>query len=234
MEEDLYTIDLAEIFTVIKNNILLIICATLLFGTVGFCYSKFLITEQFEANATMIVNTRQEQNTVITYDQINSARQLLNTYAVILKSDTVLDKVINNLKLNEKQGYEKLTAETMAKSIVKISQVDDTQVMKITAKTSNPEVSQQIVSEIVKLAPNTIIEKVKAGSVEVISAPKANYEKVSPSNLKNTAICAFIGLVLSAGGVILLSIFDNTFNTDEDISKKLDITVLGVIPKIYE
>ena len=36
----------------------------------------------------------------ITNDQLTSATKLVDTYAVILTSDTVLDKTISNLNLN--------------------------------------------------------------------------------------------------------------------------------------
>lgn len=229
-EEDILEIDLKDIFTTILNNIVAIILVTVAFAIVGFCYTKFLVPEKFEANATMIVNTRQDQNVTVTNDQINSAKQLVTTYAVILKSDTIMEQVIENLNLRSIEGWEEITAEEFAKNIIKIDQVDSTQVMKITATTTDADLSADIVTEIVSMAPEMIINTVKAGSVEVISAPKANYKKVAPSVKKNTVLCALIGMVLSVGIVILKNLLDNTFKTDEDIAKHLELTVLGVIP----
>lgn len=230
MQEDIITINLKEFFTELLNHIVAIILVTFAFAIVGFCFTKFLIPEKFEANATMIVNTRQDQNGTVTNDQINSAKQLVTTYAVILKSDTIMEQVIENLNLREIEGWEELTAEDFAKDIVEVAQVDSTQVMRITATTNDADLSADIVTEIVNMAPDMIINTVKAGSVEVISAPKANYEKVAPSVMKNTAICAFLGMVLVVGVVILKKLLDNTFKTDEDITKHIGLTVLGVIP----
>ena len=47
----------------------------------------------------MIVNTRQDVNANVTSDQINSATKLVSTYSIIIKSDTVLQQVINDLGL---------------------------------------------------------------------------------------------------------------------------------------
>jgi len=230
MEEEILTIDLKDIFIQLINNMVTIVAVTLAFALVGMFYTKYMITEQFEASATMIVNTRQDQNVTVTNDQINSAKQLVTTYAVILKSDTVVEQVIENLELRNIEGWEEITAEDFAKDVIRVEQVDSTQVMKITAKTFDADLSADIVSEIVSMAPEMIINTVKAGSVEIISAPKANYKKVSPSLTKNTVICAFLGMVLSIGIVILEHLLDNTFKSDEDIARHLDITVLGVIP----
>ena len=48
----------------------------------------------------------------------------------------------------------------------------------------------------------------------------------------NTAIAGILGLVLALGFVLLRNVMNNKFMTDDDISKKLGLTVLGVIPQI--
>ncbi len=234
MEEEIFTVDLKDIFNQIKNHMVEIIAVTLSCAIIGFCVTNYLIDKKYEASATMIVNTRQDQNVTVTNDQLNSAKQLVTTYSVILKSDTVIDKVIDNLNLRNIEGWEDVTAEEFAKNYIRVEQVDNTQVMKITAKTTDADLSADIVSEIVKLAPDMIINTVKAGSVEVISAPKANYQKVSPSLGKNTALCGLLGMFASTGAVILIGILDNTFKSDEDIIKHLGLTVIGVIPMTKE
>ena len=61
---------------------------------------NFLITPQYESSALMIVNTRQDTTSTVTSDQINSATKLVSTYSIIIKSDTVLQQVIDDLGLS--------------------------------------------------------------------------------------------------------------------------------------
>ncbi len=231
MEEDFLTIDLKELFNVVKNNLVFIISLTLSFALISGFYTKLMIPKTYSAQATMIVNTRPDQNAVVTYDQINSAKQLVGTYAVILKSDTVIDKVIENLNLTSLKGWEEITAEKLAKNIT-VEAVDATQVIKISAITIDPDLSADIVAEIVDIAPDMIINTVKAGSVEIISSPRANYKKVAPSTSKNVLIATFLGAVISIGLTIMVYMLDNTFKSEEDILKQLQLPVLGVIPTI--
>ena len=42
-----------------------------------------------------------------------------------------------------------------------------------------------------------------------------------------------VGLVLCLGVILLQVILDNKINTEEDVAKYLDMTVVGVIP-VYE
>lgn len=231
--EDTYEIDLREIFGLIKNRLAVIICCTIACAAIAVAATIFLMPEKFQSDATLIVNTRDAATSAtVTNDQINSAKQLVDTYAVILKSDTVMDTVIEKLNLTSVEGFEEVTAKTLAEDIVTIAQVDSTQVMRISAVTTNADLSTDIVTEIVNLAPDMIINTVKAGSVEIISAPKAQDEKVSPSLTKNTAIGGMLGLVISMGSVVLSGLLDRTFKSDEDIVRHLELPVLGVIPDV--
>lgn len=227
MEEKEYeTIDLREVILLLKKNLLALIAVTVLFAVTGYLISVFAMTPQYEASATMIVNSQEDASiqTYITNDQITSATKLVDTYSVILTSDTVLDKTIEDLGLN--MDYESLLGK------VTVESVNSTQVMKISAKDQDPELAQQIVASIVEQAPDIIIQTVKAGSVEVISQPKAGENPVSPRKMMNTAIAGMLGLVFGLGVVFLRSMLNNKFMTDTDINKKLGLTVLGVIPQV--
>ena len=58
-----------------------------------------------------------------------------STYSIIIKSDTVLQQVIDNLGLN-------LTYAQLNKRVT-VAAVDDTQVMKITVQSDSPEWARQ-------------------------------------------------------------------------------------------
>ena len=103
MKEEYETIDLLEILRLLKKNLLVILAVTILLAVAGYLISTFAMTPQYEASATLIVNSREDQAAAqapITNDQLTSATKLVDTYAVILTSDTVLDKTISNLNLN--------------------------------------------------------------------------------------------------------------------------------------
>lgn len=222
--EEEETIDLREIFFVLKRHAVVIVLTAMLFALGGLMGTVLFMTPQYAASATMIVNTRQDVTANVTSDQINSAQKLVSTYSIIIKSDKVLDQVIWNLSLN--LSYEELNKK------VAVSGVDDTQVMEITVTDANPESARRIAEEITVVAPNAIIEAVEAGSVKVISAARVSNVPVSPSKSKNTAMAGLIGLVLSAGLMIVRELLNNTIKTDEDVQKKLELNVLGVIPLV--
>lgn len=223
MVDDEYdTIDLLEVFAVVRQHILVVILATVIAAVAGFSVSRFLLVPQYEASALMIVNTRQDTTANVTSDQINSATKLVSTYSIIIKSDTVLQQVINNLGLT--LTYPEL------QDRVTVTSVDDTQVMQITVRSDNIEWARQVCEQITLIAPDVILESVEAGSVKLISQASANPDPVSPNVMRNTAVAAMLGLVLSLGVIILREMLDNRIKTEDDVRKYLDIPVIGVIP----
>lgn len=224
LEQEYDTIDLRQLFEIVRRNLLLIVAVTVLFAAGGYLGTTFLITPQYEASAMLIVNSREGQQLQgsVTNDSLNSAKQLVETYSVILKSDTVLDQTIEDLDLP--LTYDQLAAK------VSITAVNDTQVMKITVQDADVNLAKDIVSNIVEQAPDVIINTVKAGSVEVVSDASANPNPVSPSKSKNTALAGMLGCVLVIGILFMKSLFNNRIMTESDISQKLALPILGVIP----
>ena len=217
MENEEYdTIDLLEVLNAVRQHIAVLILCTLATAIAGFAITHFLITPQYESSALMIVNTRQDTTSTVTSDQINSATKLVSTYSIIIKSDTVLQQVIDDLGLS-----------------LSYSAVDDTQVMKITVRSNNPEWARKVCDDITAVSPDVILEAVEAGSVKVISQASYSDVPVSPNIKKNTMLGAMVGLVLCLGVIFLQVILDNKINTEEDVAKYLDMTVVGVIP-VYE
>ena len=158
MENEEYdTIDLLEVLNAVRQHLAILILCTLAAAIAGFAVSKFAMTPQYESSALMIVNTRQDTTSNVTSDQINSATKLVSTYSIIIKSDTVLQQVINDLGLS--LNYSEL------KNRVTVDAVDDTQVMKITVRSNNPEWAQQVCNKITEVSPDVILEAVEAGSV---------------------------------------------------------------------
>ena len=221
--EENEVIDLTEILSAVRQHLLELIFVTLVAALVGFTASKFLVIPKYDSSALMIVNTRQDVNANVTSDQINSATKLVSTYSIIIKSDTVLQQVIDNLGLN-------LTYAQLNKRVT-VAAVDDTQVMKITVQSDSPEWARQVCEQIITVAPDVIKEAVEAGSVKVISNPSLATEPVSPNIMKNTMLAAAVGFVLVIGIIVLQVLLDNKINTEEDVTKYLDMTVLGVIPQ---
>lgn len=215
-------IDLSEILRIVKKNLLWIIASGFTVGLIGFLISVFILTPIYEASATMIVNTRQDQSASVTNDQLLSAKNLVDTYAIIIQSDRVLEPVIQKLNLNE--NYEELVQK------VTVQDVNNTQVMRVSVQDPDGEKAKAIADEIVGVAPEIIMDSVEAGSVKVISYPTISQKPVSPNVKKNTAVATLVGVLLMFGVAMIRHLNDNTFKSELDIQQQLGLPILGVIP----
>lgn len=219
-------LDLGHLLSVLRQGWKAVVIFSVIGLIIGFSLAKWVITPQYASNTMLVVNAENNQNpnTTITNDQLTTAQELVNTYSVILTSDTVLDQVISDLNL-------KTDATTLAKNIT-VEGVNQTQVLKITVKDANPQVAKNIANDIARVAPDVIIRTVKAGSVEVVSDAKLESKPVFP----NAALFSVIGLLIGLFGtyitLLVRDLLDHTFDSEEDVEKCLDISVIGVIPVV--
>ncbi|MFT8887481.1 MAG: Wzz/FepE/Etk N-terminal domain-containing protein [Ethanoligenens sp.] len=219
-------LDLERIFMILKKGWRLVLVVAVLGLVVGFCSSKWLIAPQYASSTMLVVNAANTQNTTttITNDQLTTAQELVNTYSVILKSDTVLDQVISDLNLNT-------DVNAFSKRIT-VEGVNQTQVLKITVRDKNPQMSKNIANDIAHVAPGIIIKTVKAGSVEIVSAAKLELKPVFPNITLFSIGGLIIGLVGALLVIIVRDLLDNSFDSDQDVEDRLGISVIGVIPII--
>ncbi len=184
----------------------------------------FLVDPVYSATATLYVSSNSGQaGPVLTESGLRLSQQLVDTYIVILKSDSVLNKVAEQTDL----GY---TANQL-RSMISASSTNGTEAFSVTVTNEDPAAAQKIVNTTIDVAPDEIIRVVKAGSVEVIDRAKLPTAPSSPSIPRNTAIGILLGLVLSVAVIVITTLFDTTIHTENDL-EAFNIPILGVIPNL--
>lgn len=222
-------IDLRVILGILKKYAIAIIALALAFSVTFYVYSKFFIQKQYAASAMIIVNNKNTDKTnYVNNTELIAAQNLADVYAIIIKSDTVLQQVINNRKLN-------MTYEQLRNSIT-VSTVNSTQVIEISMRHTSAEYAKTVVSEILAVAPKIIEDTVEAGSVKIVSKAKIsnNGNPVSPNSQRNALIGGLVGAVLMLAIVFIKEMLNNTFKTEEDIVNTLSIPLIGIIPEVDE
>lgn len=213
-----------ELLLALKEKIVVILISFIVAAVVGWGVSSCLITPKYEASVNMIVNVRIETTENVTNDDISSAQKLVNTYAIIIKSNLVLNEVIKNLKLE--LPYEELY------ELVSVDSINNTQIMKIAVQNENAALAKQIVEEISKIVPDIVAAAVEVGSCKIVSQVTVGSKPISPDIQKNAIIAGLIGLLMSVCVIILKELMKNYIEDDLDIQKKIGIPVLGMIPDV--
>ena len=222
-EQD-YGLVVLELLQALKDRIALILAATVLAAALGWGFSAMFLPKKYEASVNMIVNTRTEIVGVVTSDSISSAQDLVDTYAIIIKSNKVLNKVIDQLGLS--MTFEELS------ELIRVDPIRNTQVMKIAAQCADPQQAALIVQTISEIAPSIVADAVEAGSCKVVSDVYTSAKPVTPDVPRNTMIVAALGFLAVCSLVILRELFNDYIVDEADMEKRLGLTAIGVIPDV--
>ncbi len=177
------------------------------------------------------------------YGPLNLNQRLL-TYAEIMKSNTVLGAVNQELGSN---------------GSVTVTPVKDTEMMKISFKANDAETAQKGNALLITAFQNYIAQKEQSenryvvnehggqksgenSAAEVIITNYVNIEIVNPptlpaasaaaSNKKRTlAVSALLGILLSSGYAVLRALMNRKITTRQDIEDYLGLPVLAIVPE---
>ena len=221
-----YGLVVLELLQALKDKVALILSVTILAAALSWVFSSFVMPRKYEASVNMIVNTRTEIVGVVTSDSISSAQDLVDTYAIIIKSNKVLNKVIDQLGLH--MSYEELS------NLISVAPIRNTQVMKIAAQCADADQAAVIVQTISEIAPSIVADAVEAGSCKVVSDVYSSAKPVSPDIPRNILLASALALIAVCALVVLRELFNDYIVDDADLEKKLGISVLGVIPDVEE
>ena len=222
MEE---TIDLREYFFILKKKMWLICLSAIICGLISGLVSFFVLEPVYEANTSLIVNKEVENETtqMTTTDDLNYVQKLAITYGEIIKSRTVITSTIEKLKLD--MTYEEL------EDIISVSNVLDTQIIKISVEHKNPVLATKICNAIPQIFTTEVQRIVKASGVEVIDKAIVPEDPIKPNKILNIAVGIILGLMVSALVIFLKEVFNTSIKEPKDIEEKLGIPVFGVVPK---
>ncbi|HJC83778.1 MAG TPA: chain-length determining protein [Candidatus Anaerostipes avicola] len=219
LENDEIEIDLGELFRILKSKILIILLTVVIFAGAAGVITKFAITPVYSSSVQLYVAS---SDGISSLRDLTKETQLTQDYMAIVKTRTVLDKVIDNLnlKMDDQQLGDKVTVENPA----------DTRILKITVTDEDPKEAREIAQEVANITASTVSSKMDTKKPAIIENAYLADAPDSPSLKKNIAIGALIGLVLSAGYITLRFIFDDTIRKEEDIEKYLKINTLAKLP----
>lgn len=219
------TIDLKEIFRIIKNRIWMIVCIGIIFGITSGVVSQFFITPEYKSSTTLIINKedKDSQTQLKDSDDLTYVQKLAYTYSEIITSRTVLTKTIDKLDLDI--SYRKLS------SCIDVTNISNTQIIRIDVKYENPKVARDICNTIPGIFDKEVNRIMKVSGVEVIDEAVASSSPVTPNKKRNVILASIFGIFVGICIAIIEVLLNTKIRTVSDIKENLDMNVLGVIPK---
>lgn len=216
-------IDLRELFEYFKGKILWILAAIILAIGVGNVFTVLTRVPMYNSNTTIVLVSENNGTTYNTTEQ-QLNKNLVSTYAEIIKSRKVINKVIENLGLD--YSYNAL------KNNISVEAVTNTEIIRIIVSDSDPQVSAEISNEIADVFMEEVQKIYKLNNVSVIDKAEVNKTPYNINLIKDNLIYILVALVLSCGIIFVIYYFDTSIKTSEEIENKLGLVVVGIVPKV--
>lgn len=213
-------IDLIDLLRSLKRRIWIIVAAIAAGIIIAAGYTILFATPLYSSTAILyLVNSA----TTLSVSDLQIGTQLTPDYSVLVKTHPVIDTVIDNLDLN--MSYSQLAGR------ISVSNPADSHFLNITVTDPVPETAQKIANEVASVTTDKIELVMKTERPTLAEEAQLPTSPVSPSLKKNSMLGGLAGLVLSAGFFSVLYLLNDKIHTEDDVSKYLQMTTLGVIPK---
>lgn len=214
-------IDLLDLLFFLKKKVLYILAACILFAIAGGCLTNFFMEDEYTAKTRMYVLSR-SSGTELSSSDYNIANFMIKDYQVLITGENVTREVIEKLALP-------MSVRQLANKI-SVSAIDNTRVLQIVVVDTQPERAAAIANCVREVSSAQIKAIMDVDAVNLVYEAEVPTHKSGPSLPKNAIIAAIIGFVLSLLILIVIYLADDTIQTDEDVTRHLGLSTLGVIP----
>jgi capsular polysaccharide biosynthesis protein len=215
-------INIRELFDFYMSKILWIIIAVAICLIGGNLYSKFVKVPKYESNTKIVLVSSNKKET--TKADLSFNQDLVAEYSVVVKSDTTLKTVLDNLNLNDKYSIDDLSR------MISVSSIENTGVINIKVTSTDAEEAANIANGLSEVFAKVVNDIYSLDNVYIIDRAEANNKAVNDSVVKENVIYFLAGFVLSVGVLFVVFYFDDSIKNSDEIEKKFNVVVIGNVP----
>ena len=225
-------INILEYISEIKKNCRSIIIIALSFILISSIYTSFFMNKDYEATVKVFIGKQKFQNTTETYnnEEVVLYQRLITTYSEILKSKKLINKSINESKVNSLEETEEKIEYNSVIAKLKVNAVTNTQIIELKYTSKNPQESYDLLYSMTENLIAYSKELYPTVNIKVLEQVNVNSSTLINKKIMITLMSFISGLVISIGGLVMMMYFNNTFKSSEVLEKELEISVLGAIP----
>lgn len=227
-------VNILEYINEIKKEVRGIAIITLSFIFIAILYTSFFIKEDYEAKAKVFVGKQKFQNTTESYnnEEVNLYQRLITTYSEVIKSKKLINKSINESKINSlKESEEKFEYESVIGDLT-VNPIKDTQIIELKYTSKDPQQSYDLLYSITENFVSYSKELYPTVNIKVIEQVNVDSESLVNKKIMIIGMAFILGLIISIGIVIMRMYLSNTFKNKDSLEKELGLAVIGTIPDL--
>ena len=173
-------IDLKEMFDYFLGKISWIIIAVAVAIAIGNAYTMFTRVPMYKSKTSLVLVSESGENKTYNTSEQQLNKNLVGTYSEIIKSKTIMNQVIANLRLD-------YNVSTLQKRIT-VSSVNNTEIIEIVVADPDPEVATKIANEIANVFVREINKFYKLNNVSVLDKAEDSTSPYNVNYIKDNAI----------------------------------------------
>ena len=164
-------IDLLELFRAILKHIKLIIVLCILFGVGGFFGTKLLIAPTYTASTSIYLTPQISESGSLDYNSQMANSKLVTNAVNLLTQNNIMSEVAKDVGLESADSVKKL---------VSVTNESNTEIITISATTTDPKLSKDIANDIVSTFIRTMQKNLNVRNIEVVDKAKLSYIPSGP------------------------------------------------------
>lgn len=216
---------LSDIIFAIKKRLILVLGLCLLFTILTYLFTSLVIQPKYTANSTLIIGQSSEYQTntsTLEYNDILLSQKLVGTYGEIIKSNSIMQKVIDNLQLNTHADF--------LRDKIRVRTVNNTEIINLSVEDTIPERAMDIANETSEIFIHEIKTIMKIDNVQIIDPATMPTQPTSPNLMMNLAVAAVLGFMTGTIIAIYRELSDSRIKSIDELKSNFDIPVIGIIP----
>lgn len=234
VDEPVGDVDMKELLLVIWRKAWLVVIAAVLCAGLAFGGTKMLVKPVYQSSVLFYVNNASISAdgliSSLMKEELDVAKQMVDTYAVILHTRRTLDEVLAKAAMD-------VDAETLSDSIevaelLLMERVDETELFRVHVNWGDPVEAEKLATAIAEVLPARIAEIIDDTSARIVDSAVLPTEPIAPDEKNALILGGLLGVVMSAGFMALRYLFDTRIRSVTALSQYGKLPVLAVIPEL--
>lgn len=216
-------INLNELLMSVIKNIKIAIYLLILFSIIGYFATKIFISQTYTASTSIYLTPQISESGSLDYNSQMANSKLVTNAVNLLTQNNIMSEVAKDVGLESAESVKKL---------VSVTNESNTEIITISATTTDPKLSKDIANDTVSTFVRTMQKNLNVSNIEVVDKAKLSYVPSGPNVKKNTVMAGAVGFAIGVGYAVLKFLFDNRLRTKEEAEKYLGIPVFCEIPEL--
>lgn len=228
LQDEELDINFLEIIYVLLKKWWLILIGGLVGAIIMMFITTYLITPKYQSKAVLYILSKSTSVTSIADIQIGTA--VSEDLEIIATSKPVIDGAREKVKKDTGKDFSRADI----KSMLAVSNVEDTRILNIVVTSENPEDACNIANAIAETTASQMAEIMRSDPPTTVEKAEVEANPISPSLMKNTILGAFLAMFLISIALIIRYMLNDNIKNEEEVKRYLGVPTLVTIPYIGE